>query len=266
MHAEFGLKREMNNNLFYKEWKNDKGKFHFHSQIELYFVDEGEMEVTVGNLSQKLSKGEMSIALSFVPHGYFTPKSSSSGALIIPTMLCEEFIRETEDKHAVNPFITDKDTVKKIRKYARELTREGINKIERDGYIYVILGIIMDSLCFEKLKEPLDSTFASRILFYVNENYKSEISLAKLATHFGYSESYISHYFKARFNVTFNKYLKLIRLKEALLLMRDKSNSITYCALESGFSSVRTFYRIFFREFGCSPKEYARQEAYAEGI
>ena len=256
MHAEFGLKREMNNNLFYDEWKNDNGNFHFHSQIELYFVDEGEMDVTVGNLATKLYAGEMSVALSFVPHGYFTPKSSASGALIIPTMLCEEFISETKDKLATNPFIRDKDTVKKIRGYARELTRAGINKIERDGYIGVILGIIMDTLCFEKAKEPLDSTFSSRILFYINENYTSDISLSGLAAHFGYSESYISHYFKARFNVTFNKYLKLTRLKKALTLMRDSKNSITYCALESGFSSVRSFYRVFSDEFGCSPKEY----------
>ena len=259
MHAEFGLKRERNNNLFYNEWENDNGPFHFHSQIELYFVDDGEMEVTVGNLSKKLYAGEMSVALSFVPHGYYTPKSSTSGALIIPTMLCEEFINETKDKHATNPFITDKETVAKIRKYTRELTREGINKIERDGYIGVILGIIMDALCFEKVKEPLDSSFASQILFYIDENYTSDLSLGSLATHFGYSESYISHYFKARFNVTFNKYVRLIKLKRAVTLMRDRKNSITYCAMESGFSSVRSFYRAFLDEFRCTPKEYIEQ-------
>lgn len=263
MHAEFGLKRESDNSLFYKEWKNDEGIFHFHSQIELYFVDEGEMEVTVGNLSKKLSSGEMSVALSFVPHGYFTPQSSSSGALIIPTRLCEEFVSETKDKRAINPFITDKATVEEIRKYARKLTRAGINKIERDGYIYVILGIVMDALCFEKAKEPLDSALSSRILFYINENYSSELSLGSLAAHFGYSESYISHYFKARFNVTFNKYLKLIRLKKAIMLMREGKNSITYCALESGFSSMRSFYRVFFSEFGCTPKEYVRRDEFA---
>ena len=256
MHAEFGLKRESNNSLFYKEWENDNGKFHFHSHIELYFVDGGEMEVTVGNLSQKLRAGEMSVALSFVPHGYFTPKSSASGALIIPTRFCENFITETKDKRARNPFITDKATVEKIRKYVRELTRDGINKIEREGYIYVILGIVADALCFEKAKEPLDSALSSRILFYINENYSSELSLSSLAAHFGYSESYISHYFKSRFNVTFNKYLKLIRLKKAVMLMQEGKHSITYCAFESGFSSVRSFYRIFFSEFGCTPKEY----------
>lgn len=260
MHAEFGLKRESDNNLFYKEWENDSGKFHFHSQIELYFVDEGEMEVTVGDLSKKLCAGEMSVALSFVPHGYFTPKASSSGALIIPTKFCEEFINETKDKRAVNPFITDKSTVEKIRIYARELTKEGINKIKRDGYIYIILGIVMDALCFEKTKEPLDSALSSRILFYINENYSSELSLDTLSAHFGYSRSYISRYFKARFNVTFNKYLRLIRLKKAIMLMKEEKNSITYCALESGFTSMRSFYRIFYSEFGCTPKEYAKRD------
>ena len=56
------------------------------------------MEVTVGNLSKKLTAGEMSVALSFVPHGYNTPVSSTSGALIIPTKLCEEFVNVTKDK------------------------------------------------------------------------------------------------------------------------------------------------------------------------
>lgn len=260
MHAEFGLKRESDDNLFYKEWENDKGSFHFHSQIELYFVDGGEMEVTVGDLSKRLEAGEMSVALSFVPHGYSTPQASSSAALIIPTRLCEEFVNEIREKRAKNPFITDKATVERIRRYIKELTREGVNNIERDGYIYVILGILMDSLSFEKTKEPLDSALSSRILFYVNENFSSELSLGTLAAHFGYSESYISRYFKARFNVTFNKYLTLIRLKNAVMLMHEEKNSITYCALESGFSSIRSFYRAFYSEFGCTPKEYIRRD------
>ena len=260
MYAEFGLKRESNDDLFYKEWKNDKGVFHFHSQIELYFVNEGEMEVTVGNRHKRLSAGEMSVALSFVPHGYLTPESSASGALIIPTRMCEEFVVETKSTMVTDPFITHKPTVEKIKKYAEELTRDGINKVERDGYIYVILGIIMDSLSFEKAKEPLDSALSSRILFYINENFSSELTLKSLAFHFGYSESYISRYFKARFNVTFNKYLTLIRLKNALVLMNEGKNSITYAAIESGFSSMRSFYRAFSAEFGCSPGEYMRKK------
>ena len=48
----------------------------------------------------------------------------------------------------------------------------------------------------------------------------------------------------------------MLRLRETVLLMRAGKMSITACALESGFGSMRSFYRAFREEFGCTPKEY----------
>ena len=90
--AVFNVNRERNNNLFCRSYKNDWGVFSFHSQIELYFIDEGEMEVWVGDQYKLLKAGEMSVALSFEPHTYHTPVSSRSSVLIIPQYLCEEFV------------------------------------------------------------------------------------------------------------------------------------------------------------------------------
>ena len=92
MQAEFGLKRERQNRLYHCEYENDKGAFHFHSQIELYFVDDGEMEVVVGNHQRTLTKGQMSVAFSFDPHAYKTSHQSRSSVLIIPPHMCEEFV------------------------------------------------------------------------------------------------------------------------------------------------------------------------------
>ena len=118
----------------------------------------------------------------------------------------------------------------------------------------------MDKLFLESTTEPSDPALSSRILFYVNENYKSGITPAQISAHFGYSQSYISRYFKNCFNITLIKYLTIIRLKNAIMLMREQKYSMTYCSLESGFSSMRTFYRAFYTEFGCSPKEYIKRE------
>ena len=41
----------------------------------------------------------------------------------------------------------------------------------------------------------------------------------------------------------------------------DKKHDITYCATESGFSSMRTFYRVFREEFSCSPRAYLQASA-----
>ena len=256
MQAVFNAKRESNNHLFFMDWENDSGVFSFHSQIELYFINEGEMEVFVDDCHTVLKKGEMSIALSYVPHGYKTPVSSASSALIIPTHLCEKFVEETRRKKAVEPFIRDKETVEKIKDLFARLRREGINEIEQLGYIYVILGIILDALSFEEKTEPPESSLASRLLFYINENYQKGISPADVAEHFNYSGSYISRYFKKKFGITLNKYLTVVKLKNAILLMQEQKQSVTLCALESGFGSTRSFYRAFYNEFGCSPSEY----------
>lgn len=256
MNADFGLKREMHNKLFYKDVKNDSGVLHFHSQIELYFITDGEMEVFVNGQRKILKKGEMSVALSFNAHGYKTPEYSRSSYLIIPTYLCEEFLLETKEKTVENPFICDTETVKIIYAYFNELRKEGVNEIERRGYIYVILGLIMKHITFKNKSLSLDSSLASQILIYINENYQENISSASIARHFGYTQSYVSRQFKSVFNITLSKYITLIRLKKAIMLMSEKKRSVIYCAMESGFNSVRTFYRSFSAEFGCNPKEY----------
>jgi len=95
-------------------------------------------------------------------------------------------------------------------------------------------------------------------LIYLNENYKSDLSLSSVAAKFGYNASYVSRLFKNNFNIGFNHYLNVIRLKNAVLLMQENKHSITYCALESGFNSMCTFYRAFYEEFGCKPKDYMK--------
>ena len=252
----FNAIRERDNKLFYKSYKNDKGVFQFHSQIELYFVDEGEMEAWINDKYRLLHAGEMSVALSYDAHAYKTPQSSRSSVLIIPPYMCEEFISATRAKKSTNPFISNPDAVKKIKLCYEEIKRDDLNDIERLGYIYVILGTVMENVFLESTNEVHDPTLSSKILLYISENFKNGLTPSQIAAHFGYSQSYMSRYFKSNFNITLVKYLTIVKLKNAIMLMHENKYSTTYCSLESGFSSMRTFYRAFYNEFGCSPKDY----------
>jgi len=256
MQPKFGIERERQNHLFYKEYTNDKGAFHFHSQIELYFVDAGEMEVFVNQQRRMLQAGQMSVALSYDAHAYRTPQQSRSSVLIIPPYACQEFIAAIRNKRVLHPFITDREKVAEIKRCIQQMHQQHVNEITQRGYLYVILGMIMDHVGFEALEEPIDTQLSSRLLFYINDNFKTTITLASLAAHFGYSESYLSRYFKSCFGIGINQYLAIVRLKNVLTLMQEPENSITYCAFESGFNSMRTFYRVFYQEFQCTPREY----------
>lgn len=256
MEAKFGIEREKNNTLFYKKYQNDKGALHFHSQIELYFVDDGEMEVMVNGQRAILKKGELSVALSYDAHSYKTPEYSKSSVLIIPYHLCPEFSSLLHHKKAKNHFITEQSIVKEIKEHYEQIPYCADNNIKLLGHIYVILGIVLDYIALENTVEDIEPELISRILFYINENYKNDISLTSLSSLFGYSPSYISRYFRNSINIGLNRYISILRLKNAIKMMNEKKYSITYCALESGFNSVRTFYRVFYDEFKCSPKEY----------
>ena len=256
MHPRFGIERERNNNLFFKSYTNDRCLFHFHSQIELYFVDDGEMDMLVGGSQRMLTAGELSVSLSYDAHAYKTPVSSKSSVFIIPTELCGEFMSIVKNKRLASPFITDKALVSRIKGYIAEIERDSTSRISRLGYIYVILGLILENSELTELKEPIDSELSSRILFYIDENCKNAITPGDISKHFGYSQSYISRYFKSCFGITLSEYITTLRLKKAAAIMLAGRHSITYAALESGFSSMRTFYRTFQNEFGCTPKEY----------
>jgi AraC-like DNA-binding protein len=119
-----------------------------------------------------------------------------------------------------------------------------------------MLGFIKESLSSESFKDISDSELLSRLFLYIHKNYNKKLSLSSISKAFGYHPAYISTYFKTCVNISIIRYINIVRLKNAVLLMQQSKYIVTQIAMDCGFSSTRTFYRVFRQEFGCSPKEY----------
>lgn len=261
MRATFGFKREQKNELVIMNCKTLVGDaLHFHSQIEVFLLHEGEVEVFIGEKRRVMKGGSVAIAVSYEPHTYRTLTDASSSIAFVPTYLCEEFVQAVKNKKPSDPFISDERVYRKVLSCFEELSRDGINAIERIGYVGVMLGTLLSDMSFEQRREVSDTSLTSRLLLYINENYKQRITADTLATEFGYSSHYISTLFRSSFGIGVQGYLSTVRLKNALMLMHEGSMNVTECALESGFGSIRTFYRAFESEMGCSPLEYLKGE------
>ena len=255
----FDIERERSSEL-YKEITNDnidgECPFNFHSQIELYFVKEGKVDACVNTHRRLLSKNQMAVALSYDAHLFRSVGNSKSSILIIPTDACPEFTSAVKNKRVENPFITNERVTEEIRRFVDEIKKAPDDKLKTKGYVYLILSKVLENIFLEESPHNTDTELSTKILSFLTQNYRNEITLDSLAATFGYTKSYVSRYFKSCFGIGITRYLNLLRLRGALLILHDGSKTHTYAALECGFNSVRTFYRLFKQEFNTTPTEY----------
>ncbi len=255
MEPRFNIERERQTEIRQWRYRNDKCLFQFHSQIEIYFVDEGEMDMFVSGHPCRLQAGQVSVALPYDTHAYSTPSASRSSVLLIPLHLCEDFVTLVKGKHLKTPYITDRTAYDTLKTYYDRIKDPNENPINRTGYLYLLLGTIIEHIGLEESQRPVDNALASRLLFHIAERFK-DTSPANIAKEFGYSQSYLARYFKSCFGITLGHYLVATRLRHAIHLLREGKGDLTHCAMESGFTSMRTFYRDFHNHFGCTPSEY----------
>ena len=65
MQAEFLLQREFNNKLEYGRSATPTYRLNFHSQLEIYVIHSGEVEILINDQRKILRGGEMSVEESF---------------------------------------------------------------------------------------------------------------------------------------------------------------------------------------------------------
>ena len=97
------------------------------------------------------------------------------------------------------------------------------------------------------------------VLEFMNRNFREPITLEATAREFYLSDTHLSRLFRRELNMTFVEYLTSLRLENARRELLHTDISITRLALNSGFSSVKSFNQYFRRAFGSSPAQYRHQ-------
>ena len=97
-----------------------------------------------------------------------------------------------------------------------------------------------------------------RVEKFISANLKNKISLHDIAQAAGYSPWHISKIFKKHTGKTIFDYLRSYRLSQAALVLRDEKTVVLDVALDFVFATHEGFTRAFAREFGITPKQYAK--------
>lgn len=93
---------------------------------------------------------------------------------------------------------------------------------------------------------------------YIQENFRSAISLESVSQKVGFNASYFSLLFKKETGMNFLEYLTDLRIKEAKLLLSDPRKTIADVAEDVGYSDVKHFSKLFARITGIQPSQFRK--------
>ncbi len=97
-----------------------------------------------------------------------------------------------------------------------------------------------------------------RMQDYIEAHIDEEITMAELSRTALFSPWYSYRIFKAQTGLTPADYIRRLRLSKSAMKLKNEVCKIADVAFEMGFGSVDGYQRAFLREFGCNPKEYAK--------
>lgn len=97
-----------------------------------------------------------------------------------------------------------------------------------------------------------------RMQDYIAKNQTREISLSDLARVSLFSPWYSYRLFRECLGLTPAEYIRKYRLTQAAKQLQAGDARVIDAAFDAGFSSVDTFTRAFYREFGLNPSDYIK--------
>ncbi len=225
---------------------------HLHHCFEIITILSGEMVIYVDNKEFLLKKNE---ALLIFPNQIHSLQSKKSRHLlcIFPPKAVQAFSSKLLDKIPINNKFTPDcyliDALSKLTPHSKVAERKGI--------LYLLCHQF-DKQAEYTHKQSDKKELLSKIFLFVENNFNKSCSLAELAKSTGYDYSYLSRYFKKSVGIHFNTYVNHSRLSHSCYLLENSDISITACAYESGFTSLRSFNRVFKNYYQVTPAEYKR--------
>ena len=252
-----GFFREARKKLYFSRDDNINFATHIHDDIEIIYVIRGGGTAYCDGKKYILEPDSIFIVFPEQIHSYVDCPDGEYILLVInPSRLLylEEFIRS---RIPVSALCAGTPTMETLFSDALKEFRAKSDDLIIDGYLTAFLGKLFGSMSFQQRVEFGDTVPC--ILQYCAQHYLEPITTQDLCRTFHISQSYVSHIFTKRLRISFPNYINSLRLNRAVTLLREPQLNMTQVSDRAGFPTIRTFNRVFCKQFGCSPSEYRKR-------
>lgn len=250
---------------------------HTHDYYEFYLFLEGDLDLEISGHARPLHPGDMVLVPPGVSHHALMHSSDRP---------YRRFVLWVSQEYAARLLKESPDYVFLMQRAAtsgrcyyhfheaefssiqsrliRLLEEFHSNRYGRNAAVYLALNdllLYMNRIIYER-EHPVVSgsgDLMQEITLFIDEHLTEDLSLDVLADHVCLSKYYIAHYFKDSLGISIHQYITKKRLQSCSEAIAAGSD-ITRTFDEYGFRDYSSFYRMFRKEYGMSPREY--QEAH----
>ena len=251
---------------------------HWHNDLEINLIREGEAVFQVYQKSYRVRTGEGFLLNRNVPHSCSSPGNEHvrySTILVRPDFLYGDFGSDVERK-CFQPFLQNsaipcihltgfdengKEILQKLNQVEEAFDRKRFcYELKIKGLLYEAFAMILYGHRQELTKfVPANLQELERLekmLNYLNMHFTEVISLQDLADQVHLSREVCCRLFKKMTGKTITGYLEEYRVNKSFSLVQSGQYSMTQITEMVGFSNPSRFASAFRKRFGCNPGEY----------
>ena len=227
------------------KYLNSQNLPHWHKDCELLYVDKGKLRVMCDRKNYEISEGQTFFIGSEQLH-YISAEDKSS--ILTTFFFTDEIIKPFADGLTlVNPVVEgDYGILKVYEKLKREFE-------DQKKFFELSIKITVSELMLEIFRNEqfcpketgVQTTQTFKKLIASIENGYEFYTFEDAADFMGMNPSYFSRYFHEMAGMTFTHFLNFIKVKKAIEMLQNEKYAVTDVAMMCGFSTIRSFNRVF---------------------
>lgn len=248
----------------------DEKEPHCHAAVELLYVLTGKVEIYLQDEVFRAGPKDIVLINSEEVHCFSSEEDSLICRVYADYYLLKKNIKKTPVRFRCNSVQEPEKEYSRLR-YILEIIlnhyAEGPESFVIESLYYSLLEVLKKNFLSEDSASGADTEAGRKIksiLDYIQENYAMPLNLREMADRSFMSVSAFSRFFKRETGIGFAEYLRNFRLENARDELRYTNKSITEVALDSGFSNLSVFNKIFRQSFLQTPNDFRQSECQPE--
>lgn len=253
---------------------NDLIPMHWHNSMEIVYILNGIMDVTVNDRVTRLFGGDFVIVNSRDIHSTHCIGSSRILLLQLPYSFLKEHIPGYEFvrfQDTGGPFsFPGQNKLKPLLDQMAELysDQSTIGRLKLTSLLYSLLSeLVADYMVHisenAKLKNDRNFNRLSLIMDYVKEHYTENLSVSDAAGLLHLEEAYFCRFFKKYMGQTFLEYVNSVRLRYIYEDMMKTDLTLSEILERHGFHNYKVFSRMFKEIYGTTPGKKRKEQTEA---